>query len=146
MYVCVFIFHFLLRWRVRDTAENQENKAVDTKKDRVRPTKNPENIFLDSLQTTIVKSQSQVMFWFLVQHFPFNCWAKVSKNGQENVWHLFGNLHYEKLLGWSMDLLEYYLAIPYKIFVWYKLLGLCILALGGHIYIAFCLGIKKKFY
>lgn len=76
MYVCVFIFHFLLRWRVRDTAENQENKAVDTKKDWVRPTKNPENIFLDSLQTTIVKSQSQVMFWFLVQHFPFNYWAK----------------------------------------------------------------------
>lgn len=30
-YVCVFIFHLLLRWRVRDTAENQENKSIDRK-------------------------------------------------------------------------------------------------------------------
>lgn len=47
-YVCVFIFHLLLRWRVRDTAENQENKSIDRKNNWVRPTKNPENIFLDS--------------------------------------------------------------------------------------------------
>lgn len=46
-YVWVFIFHLLLRWRVRDTAENQENKSID-RKNWVRPTKNPENIFLDS--------------------------------------------------------------------------------------------------